>query len=95
MGEPDVAEDGAVANDSHVRLAHGNVFGRLLRRAWQVEKVFVKGHADGEVAARFGLEAGDRVVAERFVGFPIAVDNGDEEFVVEIKELLGGVGGHC
>ena len=94
LGQPDVAEDGAVAHDSHMRLSHGDVLGWFLGSAGEVEKIFMEGHADGELATGFGFEASDRTVAERFVGFPVSGDNGNEEFLVEVEELLVGIGGH-
>src|SRR5438876_3352248 len=71
-----------------MRLADCHILGRLLRRGGQVEEILVKRHADGKLSTGFGLEASDRRVAQRFVRFPIAADDGHEEPLVEIQELL-------
>src|SRR5262245_41876425 len=89
LGQPDVAQDGrTVAQQSHVRLAHEYVFGRLLRRSGQIEEILVKCHTNGQLPASFRLKTANRWFAERFVSLPVAADDGDQKSLIEFEQLL-------
>ena len=80
LNEPDVTDDGDIAQDADMGLDNGDQSGP--RAATQLEVKLMEGHALYQVAASFGFKAGERGIGELLIGGPVFAADG-------IKQLLG------
>jgi hypothetical protein len=90
--EAHISDQRHIAHDPDARLAHRR--GMRPAGATEAEIKAVKLEALDKLASRLRFKSGEAGVAEDFIGSPVALGDGFEEPLIELKKLLNGIGAH-
>ncbi len=91
LGHADVGDAGGIAMQMHDRTRNRRRDILACRVAGQVEVVLMKRHPLNKVAFSFGFEGGDIFRTKSRVRFPIGCDDGLDQLVSQIDDVLSGV----